>query len=101
MSIPYIPALLTLLTSHRQIVFFVVDSCYHLQLQNGGVSYDLPLVPRGNGRRPLGTTGTYMCNNGYRRLGSSSETCQTGESWVGARWIRNGVGEPRCTGILF
>ena len=45
---------------------------------NGKASYSKSPV---NGRYPMGTVGSFTCNDGCTREGSSSRTCQTSQNW--------------------
>ena len=57
-----------------------VPSCEALQNpENGHVNYtELPLT---NGRYPLATTASFMCNERYTLNGSDSITCQASLNW--------------------
>ena len=59
-------------------VIFDVEACAALNLGNGQISYN---KSPGEGKYPVGTVASFLCDPGYNRQGSSSKTCQASGSW--------------------
>ena len=61
------------------IPILLVVTCPALsELSHGRVSYSQSAIGE---RYPSGTVGSFRCNDGYHRQGSSFSTCQTSENW--------------------
>ena len=64
-------------------MYFLSNTCPHLNTPNGFVTYNRqgqPPAPDGNW--VIGTVATFHCNSGYFRIaGSSSRTCRISEDW--------------------
>ena len=62
----------------RFSLIFVVITCPHLSLANGGITYSISPL---NGRYRVHTVASFTCNSGYSISGSSTRTCQMSGNW--------------------
>ena len=58
--------------------YFHVATCGPRSISDGEISYDRDSV---NGRYPVNTTVTFMCNPGFSLSGESSSICQETARW--------------------
>ena len=71
-------------------MYLLSDTCAHLHISNGGVTYDKqgqPPAPDGNW--VIGTVASFYCNMGYHRSSTIPRTCQISGDWTGQNPVCN------------